>query len=63
MNKQLIEEYTGCLEFLDGLQESGVTNMFGASPYIQSEYGVDKRTAKDILVYWMETYAKRKNLT
>ena len=27
-------------EFLDELRESGVTNMFGAVPYLQEEYGI-----------------------
>lgn len=43
-------------EFLDDLRESGVTNMFGASPYIQREFGVDKREAADILMEWMKSF-------
>ena len=30
-------------DYLDILRESGVTNMFGATPYIQEEFGVDKK--------------------
>ena len=36
-------------EFLDNLRESGVTNMFGASPYIQKKFGVDQKEARGIL--------------
>ncbi len=32
-------------EYLDNLRESGVTNMFGAGVYIQTEFGVDEREA------------------
>ncbi len=29
--------------FLDALRDSGVTNMFGAAPYLQKEFGLDIR--------------------
>ena len=44
------------LTYLDNLQESGVTNMFGATSYIQIQFGLPKKESKDILVYWMETF-------
>lgn len=47
------------LEFLDELRESGVTNMFGAGPYVQEEFGVDRREARGIVLYWMETFEER----
>lgn len=37
-------------EYLDELRESGVTNMFGAVPYLQEEFGVDKKEGKAILM-------------
>ena len=40
-------------DFLDNLRESGVTNMFGATPYLQEEFGMDKAEAKGILLAWM----------
>jgi len=42
--------------FLDDLRESGVTNMFGAAPYLQEEFGLDRRDAKDILIEWMKSF-------
>lgn len=45
--------------FLDGLRESGVTNMYGAGPYIQDQYDIDKRTAHKFLLEWMRTFAER----
>ena len=48
----LTEEH---LDYLDGLRESAVTNMFGAGPYLEAEFGIDKRTAKSYLTFWMQT--------
>lgn len=45
--------------YLDGLRESGVTNMFGARPYLQEEFGLDVKTAASILTDWMNTFAQR----
>lgn len=43
-------------EFLDELRESGVTNMFGASPYVRSKFGVDSKKADSILLEWMDSF-------
>lgn len=45
--------------FLDELRESGVTNMFGAAPYIVEEFGVTRQEAKDLLLNWMQTFDER----
>ncbi len=45
--------------YLDGLRESGVTNMFGARPFIEGSIGVDSTTAASLLTEWMQTYGKR----
>lgn len=47
-------------EYLDGLRESGVTNMYGARPYIQREFGVSSEEAGAILSDWMKTFSQRK---
>lgn len=47
------------LEYLDELRESGVTNMFGAGPYIEATFGYDRKEAKDALLYWMHTFSER----
>lgn len=47
------------LEFLDDLRESGETNMFGATPYVQDEFDLDKKDAKEVLLYWMDTFTDR----
>lgn len=46
-------------EFLDKLRESGVTNMYGAAPYIQGEFGCTRREARDLLLEWMSFFAER----
>lgn len=50
------EKYFG---FLDDLRESGVTNMFGATPYLIEEFGVDRSTARRILIEWMRSFGER----
>ena len=41
--------------FLDVLRESGVTNMFGAAPYIREEFGINRYEANRFLVQWMDS--------
>lgn len=52
------EEY---LVFLDDLRSSGVTNMFGAAPYLQEQFPElkDRRDANHVLFIWMKTFAER----
>jgi hypothetical protein len=46
-------------EFLNGLRESGVTNMFEAVPYIKKAFPeISKEEAKNYLIYWMENFGK-----
>ena len=35
--------------YLNNLRDSGVVNMFGAGPYLEKEFGIDKREARKIL--------------
>lgn len=53
-NKVITDEM---LEYLDGLRESGVTNMYGAGSYIQQEFFVERTEARTILSYWMKTFS------
>ena len=48
------------LYYLDGLRESGVTNMLGAGQYLVSRFSVSADDAGKILVYWIKTFGKRK---
>lgn len=42
--------------FLEYLRKLGVTNMFGAAPYLMEAFGISYEEAKKILVGWMENY-------
>lgn len=45
------------LDYLDYLRESGVTNMFGAAPFLQRTYPELSITeARAILSYWMKNF-------
>ena len=48
--------------FLDELRDSGITNMFGAGPYLEREFGLTRYQAKDILLEWMQTYPVRQGV-
>ena len=40
--------------FLNRLRESGATNMYGAAPYLEMEYDMTRREAKQVLMDWMQ---------
>ena len=51
-------------EYLDRLRESGVTNMFGAVPYLQQKFpelSFDRAQAVYILRQWMASYGNGGN--
>ena len=53
----LTEEH---LLYLDQLRKSGVTNMFGAVPYILLQFpDLSEQQAKQVLIYWMKTFSDR----
>ena len=48
------------LLFLDLLRQSGITNMYGAVPYLRKSFPVlDNSTASKVLAYWMTTFVER----
>lgn len=42
--------------YLELLRDSGVTNMFGAGPYLEAAFGLSKKEARGVLSSWMESY-------
>jgi len=51
------------LIYLDDLRESGITNMFGARPYLIGAFpGLSSKESVNILTYWMQTFSERHNL-
>lgn len=45
--------------YLDTLRDSGVTNMFGAAPYIGEAFDLSRKDAHALLKEWMQTYSER----
>lgn len=42
--------------FLENLRQSGVTNMWGAAPYLEAEFDLSREEAKRILLAWFKTF-------
>jgi len=55
---EIKEEWTEYYVFLEELRQSGVTNMFGATPYLREEFGLGRKEALIILGSWMDNYAE-----
>ena len=55
MNKELVK-YEEEFEYLEALRQSGITNMYGAAPYLADMFEISKQEARDILSLWMENY-------
>lgn len=54
--RKTTEQEKEVLSFLNVLRDSGATNMFGATPYIIEEFGVDKKEARELLQLWMNNF-------
>ena len=53
--KEYFNEKSNAKEYfntLETLRDSGVINMFGATSYIQEEFGLNKVDARDVLFAW-----------
>lgn len=46
--------------FLDVVRSAGVTNMWGAGPYIIEEFKVTRHEARAFLLEWMRTFGERR---
>ena len=44
--------------FLEDLRKSGRINMFGAVPYVQKVFGLDRYDARDIVIEWMNSFTR-----
>jgi hypothetical protein len=50
------DELTAAFDYLDRLRRSGITNMYGAAPYLERELYMELRRARDALKLWMKTF-------
>jgi len=57
------DELADMFQFLDDLRSSGVTNMFGAAPHVQRQYGLSDDLAKKVATAWMQTFSTKTDLT
>lgn len=55
-----LEEY---FDYLDGLRQSGVTNMYGAAPYLESEFNMTRKESSQIVSLWMKTFNRDKTVS
>jgi hypothetical protein len=51
-------ELEEAFEYLEELRDSGITNMYGAAPYLAAEFSITNSDAREILSKWMESYRK-----
>jgi hypothetical protein len=51
-----VRKLTTYFAFLDALRDSGVTNMFGAVPYLIQTFGLSREKAVPVLSAWMKTF-------
>ena len=56
-SKALRELINAATDYLNELRESGETNMFGASSYLEQEFDLEKHEAREILTVWITTFA------
>jgi hypothetical protein len=54
MAKEINREIQDVFSYLDILKDSGVTNMFGATPYLVDQFDLDKRTAANYLILYFQ---------
>lgn len=45
-------------EYLIGLRDSGVTNMWGAAPYLEAAFDMSRQEAKAALLNWIDNMRK-----
>lgn len=56
------EEWREYYLILEAIRQSGITNMWGASPYLAAIAGITQSLAQEILVSWIANYDELKNL-
>ncbi len=55
------KELASYFRYLDQLRKSGRTNMFGAAPYLEEAFDIDRVHARRALRYWQETFSHEKS--
>ena len=50
------DEWSIYYQTLEHIRRSGITNMWGATPYLAEYCNIDLKLAKDILCSWIDNY-------
>ena len=61
MAEEVIKEATKVMAFCEELRLSGKTNMLGAVPYIQEEFGMESSQARNYLILYFESFKTNKS--
>ncbi|HEY5392099.1 MAG TPA: hypothetical protein VIJ57_08285 [Hanamia sp.] len=61
ITRKTTEQEKEAFEYLNDLRETGITNMFGAAPYLKEYLGLDILTARSLLSLWMKVFNKEGN--
>jgi hypothetical protein len=59
IRSKIMKQYKQEFTYLYQLQASGSTNMFGASAYVEDEFGHDKQESQKIVSLWMENWNQK----
>lgn len=43
-------------DYLCWLRDSGITNMWGAAPFVAKQFDISHKDAADILVQWIKSF-------
>ena len=55
-----IEEFKqDYFDYLVELRDSGVTNMWGAAPYLEDKFWLEPSEAKEVLVLWIKSFEEK----
>lgn len=55
------EDLTNYFTYMDGLRQSGITNMFGAGAYLQKKFQIGEVLSIKVHALWMETFGKHES--
>jgi hypothetical protein len=59
--RKTTQQEMSAMMYLNELRDSGVTNMFGAAPYVATTFGIPKEEARRILSLWMNNFNEEAN--
>jgi len=54
--RKATEQEVEVCEYLNELRESGETNMYGARPYVENRFGIDRTEAGRLVTLWMTNF-------